>query len=208
VAVLAGLDADTRVALGHGWRAFGPALLVTQSVDDVIVTLDGRPALEAYREVVEAHAGARFDDVGFAALALAYPLLLERFGAEGVVREPLAVLPGGALQCAGAVQENSAVRVATSTSAGMLGAAREVRAAATPGGRAVPGSVALTLACVSRADVLGARFGEELEALRVPGVPQVGALTLSEISCERDRFLEVHNRVSVLAVVAPTGAGA
>jgi hypothetical protein len=202
VAVLAGLEDVASLGVTHGWRAFGEPMLVSEASGNDIVSLDWRPAHEAYREAVEAHSGRRFDAEGFFALASTYPLMLERFGAQGIVRDPLAVLPGGVLRCAGEVPSHASIRIAHGDVAGMFAAAREARELAAADRPGVTPRLALTLDCISRALLLGDGLREELEALRIPGLAQVGALTIGEIASTEDSVLQIHNKTTVLAVIA------
>lgn len=203
VAVLAGLDATTTLGVTHGWSAFGEPMLVTESEGNDVLTLDFRPAFEVYRETVERHSGRRLDEEGFFALASRYPLMLERFGGEGVVRDPLAALPEGGLRCAGDVPTHATVRVATGAFEDMLAAAADAREKALAGASAPPGALALTIDCISRSLLLGERLSAELEALRVPGATQVGALTIGEIASGTNSFLQVHNKTTVMALIDP-----
>lgn len=203
VAVLAGLDAASSLGVTHGWRAFGEPMLVTEARGNDICSLDSRPAYEAYREAVEAHSGRSFEAEGFYALASTYPLMLERFGAEGIVRDPLGVLTDGALRCAGEVPSHASVRIAHGGFDDMLVSARAAREVAAAGSAGGTRGLALTLDCISRALLLGDRLREELEALRIPGLAQVGALTIGEVASTRDSFLQIHNKTTVLAVIEP-----
>ena len=207
VAVLAGLDTTTQLGVTHGWKPFGDPLLVTESRGNDIVTLDWRPALEVYREAVEHHSGTRFEQRDFFELASRFPLMIERFGAEGVVRDPLSKLDDGAIRCAGDIPEHSTVRVATGGFEDMIEAAARAKEQATASVAPAAGTVALTIDCISRALLLGDRLSDELDVMRVPGVPQAGALTIGEIASSSNHFLQVHNKTTVLAMIAP-GSGA
>ncbi len=203
VGVLAGLDTTTRLGVAHGWKPFGAPLLVTESRGNDIVTLDWRPAIEVYREAVQHRSGERFGPHDFFELASRFPLMIERFGAEGLVRDPIAALDGGAIRCAGDIPRHSTVRVATGSFEDMIAAAARARdeacASVTPG----TGAVALTIDCISRALLLGDRLSDELDALRVAGAPQAGALTIGEVASSANHFLQMHNKTSVLAMIGP-----
>ena len=207
-AVFACLDAPTTLGITHGWSAFGPPMLVTEARGNDVVTLDWRPAFEVYREAVEGHSSQKFDEEGFFTLASRYPLVLERFGKEGVVRDPLEALPSGELRCAGDIPTHSTVRVATGTFEQMLDAANEARVRAQGSRTEASGALALTIDCISRSLLLGERLREELEALRIPGTSQVGALTIGEVASDPDSFLQVHNKTTVLALIGPQDSAA
>ena len=64
----------------------------------------------------------------------------------------------------------------------------------------------LLIDCISRAIFLGPRFANELAAVRTAlaagGAPApVGALTLGEISCRGDGYLEFFNKTAVVGVL-------
>jgi hypothetical protein len=208
VVVVAGLEETATLGVTHGWHPIGEALLVTEAEGNDILTLEWRPAYEVYREVVEAHTGRRFDDTDFYTLASTYPLMLERIGGEGVVRDPLTALPGGGLRCAGDVQPYATIRVAHGRFEDLLAAAHAARAQVTAAAQEARGGAVLTIDCISRALLLGERLAQELEALRIPGRVQAGALTIGEVASSGDRFPQVHNKTTVLATLKPPGSPA
>jgi hypothetical protein len=200
-AVVAAFGEATAVGVAHGWTPFSETLVVTESHGSAVLSLDWRPALVRYREVVEAHAGVALDAAGFQSLAARYPLMVEAEGGEGVVRDPLQATADGHVLCAGDVPRNSTVRVATGDPDSMRAAAATARAIAVERAAGAPASVALTIDCISRALLLGPALAAELQALRVPGLPQVGALTIGEIASNGDGYLLVHNKTSVVALL-------
>jgi len=204
-AVVVGVPRRASVGVGHGWGAFGRTLRVTAAEGHALHSLDWQPALEVYREAIAAHSGQQLRDDNFSAVASQYPLIIERLGGEGAVRDPLHPLPGGGLRCAGDLRPHLTVRVAYGTPADTLAAARAARERAVAGG-APDGRVALTIDCTSRAMVLGERISDELEALRAPGQAQAGALTIGEVANLRGEMLQLHNKTAVIAVNGADGA--
>lgn len=199
VAVVAGFETASRVGVTHGWEPIGESLRVTSARGNDVLTLDWRPAFEVYREAVEEHSGRSFEDEDFFSLASTYPFLLERMDSEGIVRDPLAVLPDGGMRCAGEVPEHGMLRVAHGSMEGMLKAASAAREEVLQEGMPESG-MAFTIDCISRSLVLGERLEEELEALKIAGLPQVGALTLGEIANGRRQYLQLHNKTTVIAI--------
>jgi hypothetical protein len=201
VAVLAGLPHPTHVGIAHGWRPIGEPILITEAVGNEIVSLAWRPALDAYRDVVEAHSGKTLALDHFYDHASHYPFILERLGAEGVVRDPISVVAGGHLLCAGDVQPNATVRVANGSVESMLEAARLARQMALQrAGQRTP-ALNFVIDCISRALILKDRLGEELAALAIAGCPQVGALTIGEVANSGESFTLFHNKSTVVGLL-------
>ncbi len=187
------------LGLSHGWTPVGDALLVTEADGCDLLSLDWRPAAAAYRQAIAAHTALDLGAVDFERLSGHYPLMLERMDAPGIIRDPIALLPDGGLRCAGAVPLHAPVRIVTASRASMIDAALAARRDALEG--AVAPRFGLTFDCVSRSARLGDAVERELAALRVPGVPQAGALMIGEIGRERTGYLELHNKTAVLGLL-------
>lgn len=79
---------DLKVGFGHmgGWRPFGPLREITKSKDNVLYELDGKPALELYKQFLGPHAE------NLPASALLFPLALhDEDGDETRVRTILSI---------------------------------------------------------------------------------------------------------------------
>src|SRR4051794_37001901 len=86
VAVAIGSEAPLGVGVRHGWTPTGEPMLVTRAEGRRVIDLDGRPALDAYLERLQAPPAG--DPVREAMLALGrtYPLGLARRAGEAQVR--------------------------------------------------------------------------------------------------------------------------
>lgn len=199
-AVVALLDVPSGVGVAHGWHAVSDAFKVTESEGNVIHSLDWRPALEVYREVVEAHANDRLDAGDFFRLAKAYPFGITKLGNEMVVRDPL--MPrGDGLVCVGEVPQGSFVRVLHGDEQSLLGAASHAREMAAAAMGARPVNAQFFIDCISRVLFLEDRFAHELGAVRTQGVPMVGALTIGEIANSGRDYLEFYNKTAVVGLL-------
>ncbi len=202
-AVLALTDMTCSIGVSHGWRPLAGPYRITESEGHVVKTLNGRPAFEVYREVVEAHAKKSFDDMPFYDLSKFYPFLLGRVGAEGVVRDPVTNNPDGSLLCVGDMPVNSLVDIVTGTPRWMIQAATKAATIATKDFQSErAGGMTLLIECISRSLCLGEDLPRELEAVRILDLPQVGALTIGEIASTKKYCLEFYNKTTVVGILA------
>lgn len=200
-AVIAVTDLRVGIGVAHGWSPVAGPFEVTAAHGPVVVELDGRPALDVYREVVESVSGRRLDDASFAELAMAHPFGILRSPGELIVRDPVRH-HGTELVCVGAVPSGAAVQIlhgepdrliAAAGRAGQLAAADLV----SKGGS---DPTMIVIDCISRALFLGHRFPGELQALD-RGLPSIGALTIGEIADSGTNRLEFLNKSSVIGMV-------
>jgi hypothetical protein len=145
-----------------GWDPFGPERKVTKAKDNVLYELDGRNALELYREYLGPHAA------GLPGTGLLFPLALRgENGAPPLVRTLLGIDgKAGSMTFAGDVPTGSIVRLMKANFDRLVdGAADAARAVGgvLDGG---PPDLAVLISCVGRRMVLKQRVEEELEAVR------------------------------------------
>ncbi|MEX2247828.1 MAG: FIST N-terminal domain-containing protein [Dehalococcoidia bacterium] len=145
-----------------GWDSFGPERLVTRSEGNVLYELDGRSALDLYKQYLGEEAK------GLPATGLLFPLSL-RIG-EGdtpVVRTILAIdEEKQSMTFAGDVPEGAYVRLMKANFDRLIdGAAGAARATRATGGRSSP-DLAILISCGGRKMVLKQRVEEEVEGVR------------------------------------------
>lgn len=202
-AVVAAFDVHSGVGVSHGWTPIGGPFQVTKAEHNVIVSLDWRPAFEVYREVVEAHAHAQFEQEGFFELAKAYPFGIAKMDAEHVVRDPFQVGENGSLVCVGEVPEGSHVSILNGNRDSLLAAAVAARALSEQRlGVDTPARLRLFMDCISRVLFLEEDFEQEIAAVALPDRPLIGACTIGEIASNGIDYLEFYNKTSVVASIA------
>jgi hypothetical protein len=204
-AVLALSPSGCGLGVRHGWRPIAGPLVATRTRHNRIEQLNWEPAFPVYQRLVEADSKRPFERRRFFELAREFPFGLFREDQESVVRDPIQVDEQDALVCVGSVPENSVLHVMRGAPEQLIAAAAEAARDAT---RALPGQPthSLLVDCISRAIFLGPRFSDELDSVRAAltagGAPApVGALTLGEISCRGDGYLEFFNKTAVVGVL-------
>ena len=194
-----------RIRIGHGsqggWDIFGPERRITRSSANVLFELDGRPALELYKEYLGERAA------GLPATALLFPLAVRTPGDEKrTVRTVLDVTESdSSMTFAGDVPEGSLAQLMKANFDRLVqGAAHAALAtrANTPEGVDV---LAVAISCVGRRLVLNERTEEELEVTVETLPPRshlVGFYSYGEISPYGDGRCELHNQTMTLTTFA------
>ncbi len=153
---------DVGYASLGGWDPFGPDRLITRSEGNVLYELDGRSALELYKQYLGDHAA------GLPATGLLFPLCLRaKDGGAGVVRTILSVCEESqSVTYAGDVPCGTYGRLMKANFDHLVdGALDAARVSHEAIGCENP-DLAILISCVGRKLVLKQRVEEEIEAVR------------------------------------------
>jgi hypothetical protein len=194
------------VSLGHGskggWDNFGPERIVTRSAGNVLFELDGKPALELYKEYL----GELAD--GLPATGLLFPLALRSDAADdkSLVRTILAVDEAAhSLTFAGDVPHGSLARLMRANFDRLIdGACEAAELASHSDSDASADTLAIAISCVGRRLVLGERVEEEIEAtldVLPDGTRQIGFYSYGEISPYAQGTCDLHNQTMTLTTI-------
>ncbi len=185
-----------------GWDIFGPLRKITRSNANVLLELDGKPALELYKEYLGERAK------GLPATALLFPLTLHLSDPDNrsVVRTVLGVDEAEqSMTFAGDMPEGSLAQMMKANFDrlidGAMGAAVQAR---DPLNGFAP-ILSVAISCVGRRLVLGGRTEEELEVVLEalpPGTTQIGFYSYGEISPTASGFCDLHNQTMTLTTIS------
>jgi hypothetical protein len=163
-----------RLKVGYGslggWDPFGPERRITRSKGNVLYELDGKSALELYRQYLGNYAD------GLPATGLLFPLSLRTAeGETAVVRTVLAIDDSDkSMTFAGDLPEGAYARLMKANFDRLIDGAVGAARTSLTGTSADRPSVALLISCVGRKMVLRQRIEEEVEGVR----DVLGAATL------------------------------
>lgn len=193
-----------RIHIGHGskggWDYYGPERRVTRSEENILYELEGRPALQLYKEYL----GERTN--GLPATALLFPLALKQDGPgdEYLVRTILGVDEASqSMTFAGNIPQNSLVQLMHGNFDRLITGASEAALSLTYGDP--HNTLAIAITCVGRRLVLGERAEEEIEAtLEVfpSGTQQIGFYSYGELSPYANGRCELHNQTMTLTTIS------
>ncbi|MDH5373990.1 MAG: FIST C-terminal domain-containing protein [Acidimicrobiia bacterium] len=182
-----------------GWDLFGPERIITRSEGSVLYELDGRPALELYKQYLGDLAE------GLPATGLLFPLAVRQDPDDRhLVRTILAVDERlQSLTFAGDVPEGARAQLMQANFDRLVGGAEQAAHQARNGTTRPVLSIAIS--CVGRRLVLGDRTEEEIEAT-LAGLPagshQLGFYSYGEISPHSDGTCNLHNQTMTLTNIS------
>ncbi|MBS0170501.1 MAG: FIST C-terminal domain-containing protein [Nitrospira sp.] len=198
-----------RVKLGHGskggWDKFGPERRITKSLGNVLYELDGRPALQLYKEYLGDRAA------GLPATGLLFPLAIRTSTTDGkvLVRTILAVDESAqSMTFAGDMPEGMLAQLMRANFDRLVQGASEAATLAVnhQDTAAAPSpSLSIAISCVGRRLVLGERTEEEIEAtldILPTGSSQVGFYSYGEISPYTSGSCDLHNQTMTLTTIS------
>lgn len=197
--IVAAFPMRSGIGVSHGWETVGGPYKVTESVRNIIKTLDWRPAYEVYKEAVNSHNQVSFKENPFFDIAKAYSFGIAQMKSERVVRDILSVGDDGSLICVAEVPEGEYVDILHGKTDKLIAAAGQAYAkalAAFPAGQV---GIELFFDCISRALFLDDQFPDEISKVYREGTPMVGACSIGEIANSGDDYLEFYNKTSVVA---------
>jgi hypothetical protein len=152
-----------RVGFGSmgGWDPFGPERRITRAKGNVLFELDGRSALDLYKEYLGRHAD------GLPASGLLFPLALRQDSStEAVVRTILAVNEADkSMTFAGDMPEGTWARLMRANFDRLVDGAAGAASKSRDSLRAGNSELAILISCVGRKLVLKQRVEEEVEGV-------------------------------------------
>ncbi len=183
--------------LAHRYGRSAPLSVASASRGNRISVIDGRPAFDAYRDLLAATHGVTLTHDNFYRHAVHFPLALHLAEGEPLVRIPVAVDADGSLLCAGEVPEAALLSIVEGAPPGSPDTAHAVAA----GVRAHRPAAVLAFYCAGRLLHHGeAAASVELAELHgaLDGAPLFGCLSLGEIAnYEGGGYPRFHNATLV-----------
>ncbi len=201
-AVLAFSECESGIGVSHGWKEIEGPYQVTESDRDVIKSLDGFPALDVYKKVVEANTGQVLNEANFFSIAKGFPLGISKLETEKVIRDPFKIVNGNQIKCIGEIQPGAFVSVMKGEVDSLVAAAKNALWIAQHDfRRETGGKVVLFMDCISRVLFLEDNFQQELNEVNQGNIPLIGALTIGEIANNGKDYLEFYNKTAVVGVL-------
>jgi len=206
---LYGADLRFETASKGGWDIFGPERTITKSIGNELFELDGKPALDLYKEYL----GEKSKDLPASGLLFPIQIRDKNTPEERVVRTILAVNEESkSLLFAGDVPENSQAQLMKANFERLIDGsaftAEQLQKSMErnlTGDRPDESVVRLAISCVGRRLVLGQRSEEEIETLnetRHKAINVIGFYSYGELSSvSTGEPCRLHNQSMTLAQI-------
>ena len=201
------------VRFGHGsaggWDVFGPKRKITRAHGNVLLEVDGKPALDLYKQYLGPEESQKLPGS-----ALLFPMRIydPRHPGQSVVRTVLAVdEDAGSMTFAGDMPKGwTAQLMRGSFSRLCAGAAEATHKAITALDAAGADSAAILVSCIGRRLLMGQRIDEEIEAATAElpaNCRPVGFYSYGEISPhERSGQPQLHNQTMTVTLIRERAA--
>ncbi len=194
-----GKDINVTYGSGGGWQAIGPERTITKSEGNTLYDIDGKPALQIYKEYLGDRAK------WLPASGLLFPIKLINENLESKIRTVLAVdEETQAITFAGELPQGSKISLMTSNFVNLIegaaNAAKELNLDAFQNASQV---ACIAISCVGRKLVMKQRTEDELEVVKkILGkqTKQIGFYSYGEISPMASGQCDLHNQTMTLTV--------
>lgn len=159
-------------------------------------------AFDVYRDVIEEHEGIILYKEDFFTYAKEHPFGVVKNGQmELIVRDPIAINENDEIVCVAGVPENSELYVLKGNVDTLLNSSLQI--AEYCSAKAPNKYKPLLFNCISRAMYMENRFEEELSNIQSKlKYPVEGALSIGEISSQKNGELVIHNKSTILGLLS------
>ncbi|MBU0800627.1 MAG: FIST C-terminal domain-containing protein, partial [Alphaproteobacteria bacterium] len=197
-----GKDVVIRNGSRGGWKPFGPLRRVTRAQENILYELDGKPALDLYKEYL----GDKVADLPSSGLLYPFAIMRPDGNSVGLIRTILNINEDeNSLILAGDLEVGQLVCLMHGNTDDLTTAAGVAATRSMADEEADDGAAAICVSCVGRKILMGNDTEEELECVRdilgtrsLAGFYSYGEIALSEDTAEA----ELHNQTMTITCIS------
>lgn len=194
------------IQIGHGsrggWDIFGPERKITKSIGNQLFELDGKPALDLYKNYL----GELADELPASALSFPLALRSDYFDKKRIVRTVLNIdEKNSSMIFAGDIPEGAFAQLMRTNRDHLIDGACDAAVMANRESHISEDLLCIAISCVGRRLVLGERAEEELEAVldeMQENTTQIGFYSYGEISPFETGYCDLHNQTMTLTTIS------
>lgn len=195
------------ITVKHGHIPLSPPLRVTKAKDSVLYELEGRPALEVWKDFLRDRFKAKGIDIDqLSDQEISTKVLLQHEAGlmigtnEYKIRFPASCNPDGSLNFVCSILEGSVMKIMDSKEEDQIESARQAAELAIKAAKGKKMAGAIIFDCVCRAMILQDQFKKAIHASQeeLGTLPFIGFETYGEIAMEKGQFSGFHNTTTVI----------
>ena len=203
-AIIAAIPTFFTLGVSHGLEIAAGPFLVTKSKDNILESLDYKPALDVYQKHIFEDTKHIFNQDSFCDVSKTCPLGIENLDGEILARVPMTT-DNKSLILTGEIPENSIVYLLKGRNDSLISASGQSAKMAYEANQSTDNNdmSVIVFDCVSRSLILGHEFCKELNAIKenLNNHPHVfGALSIGEIGSSKNGPVEWLNTSTAIAV--------
>lgn len=200
-AVIGVLQERSEICVAHGFNKISKSYRVTDTCEKQIVTIDWKPALETYMQILQEDSGIEVTKDNFFEIDKSYSIGIEKIGGDTVVRQVLAFDKDGSLSFTVPIPNESSICVLRGDKKSMLEAVKSATSIFYDGLNMLDGKFLFLVYCVGRYYFMGDDIQKEIVWINQKNMPLVGVLSLGEIANTGTNFIESYNKSFVIGVI-------
>ena len=193
------------ISVKHGHRPISPPLKVTKAEGNILYEVEGRPAIEVWKDYLRAplkEKGVNVDElrsVEMSKILLKYEAGLMT-GSGSKIRFPASCNPDGSFNFVCSIVEGSVIKIMDSEQEDQIESTIKAAQLAIEAAQGVKLSGAIIFDCACRAMILKDQFSRVVEATKniLGDIPFIGCETYGEIAMEEGQLSGFHNTTSVM----------
>lgn len=189
------------IGVSHGMKPSSQTMKVTKSDGSKVYELDGKPALEVYKEHAKAH-GVELTPENTSAYLIANNLGIKDLTFQKI-RAPISANPDGSLNVAGEVPQGATVTIVESGVDPLLKAADDAANEAKTNLKGIKPAGVVVFDCICRQIILDKDYVREAQTISkvLDSSPTVGFSTYGEIAKTAGKLNGFHNSTVVVCAL-------
>lgn len=197
-ALVISLQSQIGIGVNHGWKKMQGPFVATSTDENYLKQVDYSDSVAWYKQKLCAFEESSVKEEDFFEFAKKYPLGIETFANETVVRDAISFDENGLL-LVGRIEENAVIYLLKGEKQTLIEAAEQAAIEAVEN-TLEKSKQLFVVDCISRVLFLEDHFTEELEAIkRVNGTDTFyGVLSLGEVANNSNRYIEFFNKTCVV----------
>lgn len=205
-AIIIAVDEFMSIGVEHGLQPIFEPFIATKLDKRILKTINWKPALEFYKNVVEKDSGVKLTKENFLELSASYTFGMLKYDNEIIPRCSIDMADEESILLGSETPDNSMMTIMKGNHEKFIEAAGLATQKAKTGfknkKKKLP-SKALIIECITRTLFLGDRFEDQIKLIGNKAGKNVllfGALSLGEIASTGDKFIELYNKTLVIGM--------